>query len=333
MRRRPSRNRLRVLAHVPRYPPTVNSGAEWSIHTVLTLLAERGHQVSVLAGAAPDLGTYQGVPILDDSQKESTDDQYRTADVVLSQLEYAGRVARLAARHGLASVYFSRGPCQGPSFGHFDLLVHNSHWIHDIEKAFISCKCTVFEPPIVPHLYATTPGSAITLVNASREKGADTFYAIARRLPERTFLAVSGGHRQQIPPRGQLPNVEFLPNTDDMKAVYSRTRVVLMPSETEPFGRVAIEAGLSGIPTIAHPCPGIVEALGDAGLFAHRDDVDTWVRLIEYLDDPATYQRYGMRAYRRAQELDPASRIEELEESLWSVVGHGYRRLPVSVAR
>ncbi|MFI1769152.1 glycosyltransferase family 4 protein [Streptomyces sp. NPDC020800] len=58
--------------------------------------------------------------------------------------------------------------------------------------------------------------------------------------------------------------------------VYSRSRVMLMPSLYESWGRVAVEAFASGIPVIAHPTPGLVESLGEAGIFAYRDDLNAW---------------------------------------------------------
>ncbi|WP_262928542.1 glycosyltransferase family 4 protein [Streptomyces sp. CBMA152] len=47
--------------------------------------------------------------------------------------------------------------------------------------------------------------------------------------------------------------------------VYSRSRVILMPSLYESWGRVAVEAFASGIPVIAHTTPGLVESMGEAG--------------------------------------------------------------------
>lgn len=72
--------------------------------------------------------------------------------------------------------------------------------------------------------------------------------------------------------------------------VWSRTKVLLIPSNYETYGMVGVEAIASGIPTIAHPTDGLCESLGDAGWFIPRDDVDEWQRVIELLlTDDAVY--------------------------------------------
>jgi hypothetical protein len=95
--------------------------------------------------------------------------------------------------------------------------------------------------------------------------------------------AVKGMYGKQF----MLPrqNVKLVPNQQDARVVYRDTRILLMPSAYESWGRVAIEAAHSGIPTIAHPTPGLRESLGDAGLFVDRTDTDGWVRELQRLDD------------------------------------------------
>src|SRR5690606_41582358 len=103
-------------------------------------------------------------------------------------------------------------------------------------------------------------------------KGAETFYALAGRCPQTRFLGGKGGYGVQILPRGNnaLPNVEIvehLPPERMRDEVYARTRVLLMPSAYESWGRVGVEAMCSGIPVIAHLTAGLRESLGDAGAF------------------------------------------------------------------
>jgi glycosyltransferase involved in cell wall biosynthesis len=101
-----------------------------------------------------------------------------------------------------------------------------------------------------------------------------------------------------------------------MRTVYERTRILLMPSAYESYGRVGLEAAASGIPTVAHPAAGIREALGDAALFVDRNDVDRWVEAIGSLDAPEEYARRAELARRRFETLDPSSEIDALEAKL-----------------
>ena len=125
-------------------------------------------------------------------------------------------------------------------------------------------------PPIVAADYRVQPGQAVTLINISANKGAALFWQLVSHFPDREFIAVRGSYGNQIvPPKGDRPrNVTVLDNTPNIQEVYARTRVLLMPSARETFGRVALEAAASGIPTLANPTVGLREALGRAGIFA-----------------------------------------------------------------
>ena len=145
------------------------------------------------------------------------------------------------------------------------------------------------------HRYCATttapcPGLVSRLWNASRPKGADLFYELARRFPDRTFLAVRGTWGDQLEP-SSLPNVTLVGPITDMRSVYSRTRVLLMPSTAESYGRVGLEAAASGIPTIASDLPGLREALGDSALYAASGDIDAWIGQLCALDDARAHMQ------------------------------------------
>jgi glycosyltransferase involved in cell wall biosynthesis len=193
------------------------------------------------------------------------------------------------------------------------LVVFNSHNVADHHfsphRPFV-----VVHPQIDPALYRCEgPHDCTTLVNLYAPKGAATLYALAKRNPRRPFLAVLGGYGdQQIDDR--YPNVEFIENTPQMTAeVYARTRVLLMPSVYESFGRVAVEAAASSIPTIAAPTPGLRESLGPDGLFADPSDVESWRSLLNALDKPKAYAAAQKHALSRSAHWD-AQRPRETAE-------------------
>lgn len=195
-----------------------------------------------------------------------------------------------------------------------DLVVHNTQWLAD------ECpeeNSVIVHPPVIGDFYKTEPGDCITLINLYREKGADVFYGLARLMPDRKFLGVKGGYGDQI--IEDLPNVEILEQVEDMREVYSRTKILLMPSRYESYGRCSIEAAASGIPTIANPTPGLLEALGDAGTFPEELTAECWKDSIESLD----WQKKSKQTKMLFASLDPDGEMRNMEERIYQIVEGG----------
>jgi glycosyltransferase involved in cell wall biosynthesis len=113
----------------------------------------------------------------------------------------------------------------------------------------------------------------VTFFNPIAIKGLETVLDVARRLPHRRFQIV-----EVLPLRGAAladlrarfaasPNVTFCRATQDVRPVYSRTQLLLAPSQVEEgFGRVVIEAQASGVPCVARAVGGLGEAVGAGGV-------------------------------------------------------------------
>lgn len=144
-----------------------------------------------------------------------------------------------------------------------------------------------------------TGGDCITLINANQNKGQAVFLEIARKMPDTKFLAV-------IPYYGNFgiapstPNVEWIPFDDDIRNVLKRTRILLMPSYYESFGRVAVEAMTNGIPVLySKPATkpqypggsteGTDSWIRPAGIPCDREVADEWVNAIRELEDEEAY--------------------------------------------
>jgi glycosyltransferase involved in cell wall biosynthesis len=144
-------------------------------------------------------------------------------------------------------------------------------------------------------------GDCITLVNANQNKGVHQFIEIAKRMPERKFLAVVPYYGELRPP--PVPsNVELIPFDDDIRNILKRTRILLMPSYYESFGRIAVESMYNGIPVIySKPASkprdltgsteGMEEWIKPAGIPCERENIDQWVNEIISLDDETTYSQ------------------------------------------
>lgn len=238
------------------------------------------------------------------------------------------------------------------------LVIWNSDWIANRPKDWYGKGVVepwpghsiTVHPVVEPHHYRCERGDSITLVNPTSGKGAATFYDLAQRMPERQFITAQGGYGYQVscPSKlavggkvekadyvnhvfysdsGQeqncfgLPNVTHLRNDPDIRNVFRRTRVLLMPSDYESYGRVGVEAACAGIPTIAHPTEGLKEAFGDAAIFCDRNDVDSWAKEIDRLySDEVYYQQRSDAALALAESLQPESEFDRLEQALIETV-------------
>jgi glycosyltransferase involved in cell wall biosynthesis len=142
-------------------------------------------------------------------------------------------------------------------------------------------------------------GDCITLINANENKGIKQFVEMAKRMPNRKFLAVKP-YYGDLSPMTVPNNIELIPFDDDIRNVLKRTRILLLPSYYESFGRVAVEAMYNGIPVIySRPVPnskypggsteGVEEWIKPAGISCEREDINEWESLIASLDDETAY--------------------------------------------
>ncbi|MFF4179721.1 glycosyltransferase family 4 protein [Streptomyces sp. NPDC001750] len=173
----------------------------------------------------------------------------------------------------------------------------------------------VLPPPIEPGRYRTTPGTMVTLNGSTAAKGADVLAQVAARMPETQFLLVrAAGHTP-----GALPPNVIVADRTDPRHVYAQTRVLLMPSTTESYGRAGVEAMLSGIPVLAAPLPGMREAFGDAATYIPREDTGRWVAELRRLNDPAVYAAASARCRAHADSLDYAGNLRAFEAACGSL--------------
>lgn len=176
-------------------------------------------------------------------------------------------------------------------------------------------------------------GEYITLVNANQNKGVIQFVAIADAMPERKFLAVTayyGGYADQHtpPPRPVHNNIKWVPFEDDVRLILKQTRILLMPSYYESFGRIGIEAMYNGIPVVyAKPAAkptspngsseGLHAWIQPVGIPCERDVVSDWISAVQSLDDETVYTTKSEESRRHIQSMNlftEASRIADMVE-------------------
>jgi glycosyltransferase involved in cell wall biosynthesis len=306
---------VRVLAMLAAYPPYQSVGSWIVTHTLLRALVARGHEVDVLLESTRgEPYELDGVRVWPRTGKSDPFARLADADVIVCHAGGTGRPEVLGKLWGIPVVVHVHNVSTLTTAtlrNHPRALtvVNSEAMAAQLEEH--AGETMVVRPPVDSAEYATMPGDHVTLVNLSRDKGAEVFYELAERLPDRKFLGVQGGYGVQV--LDDLPNVELLDHLppDRMRdEVYARTRVLLMPSAHESYGRAGVEAMASGIPVIAHPTDGLREALGDAGVFVDRDDVDGWETALRRLLDGRRWRHASARAKQRVTELDPAADVD-----------------------
>jgi hypothetical protein len=314
---------LKILAKLHAYVPEHNGGAEVMAHTLLRELAARGHQVQVWLSQHNGRRVpyeHDGVQVIPAAARRDFGREARTAGAIVSHLENVPAAAATARGWGRPLVVLCHNTFpatfRAVGSGTTALAVYNSQWMAAEAERWFDANPkaarpqagVVVRPPVIARDYRVPmPGDHITLINLYERKGGRIFWDLAERMPDHKWLGVLGAYGEQVIREG-IPNVdlvEHVPAVEMSARVYGRTRVLIMPSVYESWGRTGVEALASGIPVVASPTPGLRESLGDAGIFVERDDLDGWVSALTTLDDPDTWQAASDKAKKRSRQLDP----------------------------
>ncbi len=149
---------------------------------------------------------------------------------------------------------------------------------------------------------------------------------LLRDVPVRLLCVMKGLSPDRVGPEitaaterlAAMPDtVEFRDRTFDVREIYADVDVILVPSRSESFCRVAAEAMLNGLPVVGSDLPAIRELVDDgAGLLFPTDDARAAAaRITELVADPDLRTRLGTEGRRRASRFAPravAARLEAL---------------------
>lgn len=298
------------------YPPFHNCGSDWYAHELNKFLISQGYDVTVISSYGRfEFEGVKGVP------KSEYSHHMAMSDVIFTHLDWTGECIRLNERNNRPIFWFMHATMDYPSVRRAwkkVIVVYNS----EHAKKTIPFHANigfVLEPPIKE--INAKPGDCITLINISEAKGGRVLKTIAENMPDKKFIGVKGSYGQQV--LNQPPNVEIVENTSDLTEVYSRSRLVLMPSVYESWGMVGVEAMSCGIPVLASDIWGLKESLGDAGIFLNRNKAEDWIDMIKKLDDKKEYSKASKKAKARVQELKDRSKMKDFEEEIRRITGKG----------
>ncbi|MYR62707.1 hypothetical protein GTY54_43070, partial [Streptomyces sp. SID625] len=230
---------MRVLALLPVYGPTP-TGAHVTTRQYVHGLVAAGHQVDVVTTTVTlpaTVRTEDGVRVWPLGY------WWRASQTVRPELLLSHHGDRRAAGlvpqvRGVPHVLLVHGMSSNRYLGRPALAWFPSQACRAHHTGYRG-PALVLPPPVDPGRYLTTPGQSVTLNGHSQAKGADILAAVAAELPGTRFLVVRGSG--QPVPLEHLPNVELVDRMDPRR-LYARTRLLLMPSARESYGRVGVEA-------------------------------------------------------------------------------------------
>jgi N-acetyl-alpha-D-glucosaminyl L-malate synthase BshA len=124
--------------------------------------------------------------------------------------------------------------------------------------------------------------------------------------------------RELVETLGLGSSVRYVGVVDEVAPLLKAADLLLLPSETESFGLVALEAMASGVPVVASDVGGLPEVVehGVTGFLAPVGDIDAMAAYcVEILGDCEVAKRFGRAARARAaQVFDYASLIPQYEK-------------------
>ncbi len=306
---------MRVL-FVSNYPhlPDVTGGLQTTTHDLCRAIRDIGAEAAVLCGRPIDGGDGPDRPATGDDSlgylvlRTASPDQALPmaaaawgADAIVVQSGTALApmvIASLATGrptavylHNVETHQLAGNLVADPSL----LYLANSAFTADRWRALYGIDCHVVPPVVAPETYvADAGGDKVLFVNPTPIKGVEMMFALAAACPELPFLVMESWSidphwRAYCQARAaRLGNIEWHGPSEDMREVYGRSRVLLMPSVwEESFGRTVVEAQLNGLPVLASRRGALPQLVGAGGMVLDiHAPVAEWAQALRRLHDP-----------------------------------------------
>ncbi|MCK5586072.1 N-acetyl-alpha-D-glucosaminyl L-malate synthase BshA, partial [Candidatus Bipolaricaulota bacterium] len=173
---------------------------------------------------------------------------------------------------------------------------------HELEPSPCIPQCTDSSQKTIMHISNFRPVKRIRDV-------IEIFARISETVDIRLILVGDGPDspvaREMGQELGVLDRMKFVGIVDRVASLLARADLFLLPSSTESFGLVALEAMASGVPVIASDVGGIPEVIehGRTGYLAPVGDVDAMsTYAIDLLQNEARHRQFGTEAQEQARQ-------------------------------
>lgn len=182
----------------------------------------------------------------------------------------------------------------------------NSQFLADRVREEHGRECVVVLPSVSEgDVRVKSDRRCLACMAATEEKGVRVVMRLADRMPHQRFLVAGPASASIVADLAAMPNVEYLGALKDPRAVYSRTRVLLVPSlvhDSSP--RVVLEAQASGIPVIGADRGGIRHMIGKGGICLPEPCSESdFVGAVASMDSARAYQDYSRLARQNFEEF------------------------------
>ncbi len=202
-----------------------------------------------------------------------------------------------------------------------NVVIAPSNFIKQVCYKWYKITCKVIYPVVEFEKYFVENRNPqyITFASTRKEKikGYHIFLEITKRLPQFKFMLV-GARIEDLP-----ENVKYVGFLKDMRDAFKHTKILLFPSLwPEPFGKVAVEAMVNGIPVIYSDSPGIREAVNGAGIpIKQPNNINEWIEKIKMLmEDPSLYKELSKKATIVATKFNANIAYREFVKILYAVL-------------
>jgi len=242
-------------------------GAEKTVRTLLAEMSKRGHEVYIVSKQK-----------VDDISIISPEKLWQIADrnsVIYTAKTPVYPLWLEAKKRGIRTVHeYLTSVTRFPRLRTLpkpDYIVFNSNWTR-LQYPKIKSS-TVINPLIDLSEYKITETNKhyIGMINPCRYKGSDIVKCLSEKFPDDTF-SLGGGWKLWYYPI-KIPatkNVIWNGYDIDMNKFYSELDILIVPSHSESYGRVIIEAMYFNCAVIASNVGGIPEAMGDGGYLVNN---------------------------------------------------------------
>ncbi|WP_044640190.1 N-acetyl-alpha-D-glucosaminyl L-malate synthase BshA [Risungbinella massiliensis] len=152
----------------------------------------------------------------------------------------------------------------------------------------------------------------------------DIFHRVQEKVPSHLLLVGEGPElmniHQQVIDLGIQDRVHFLGKQNEVAQLISLADLLLLPSEKESFGLVALEAMACGVPTVGSATGGVPELVkqGETGYLANVGDVPAMAEsAIDILSHPHLHEKMVSNGLERASKHFSGSAITKQYEALY----------------
>ncbi len=283
------------------YLPNVKAGAEITAHEVNKYLISQGWRVIIVLHNWQQ-ASLDGVELVKFDPNEGPDQEaiFKAADVFFCQNYVAQEALKVLEPYGKPIVYFlhiekEKEDVLQTRFGVPLAVVYNSltqkeqnPTVHPstIVRPFI--EWSAFKPR--SHHIMNGP---VVLLNCNENKGGSVLRTLAKEMRDVPFIGIKGAYSKQLADDSHGPlNLTYRPLVEDPRPIYEEAGVIIMPSKSESWGRVALEAMASGVPVIVSTAGGLRESTGGAAAGTCRiDDTVCWAQTIRRLRSDNEFYR------------------------------------------